>query len=481
MEKSKLALLVTICFFLISGGKAHASTTTFTCTVSGGGVFSACTGTTVTGATTYNYHAYYGSYGDTSLDFSPGSATGVSNPKPADYMNGWNWEYFAINSGVWGGPLGDGQYWTRFESPTGSSDFQDACFVRSGGVWSAGGCTPADTSTRIITTTPKNNEVVSTTTTVGFTAYINTDEWVDGTYARFTFTNNTVVNSPGGSALDAWCAAFQTCSSGGQAEIEIPMTSGNNTIATTTSFPLIGDVTATWQIKIPNTTPIIGFLFPDQTLVASSTTFTVQQKTALDIAMSSTSELLIEALVTGTTTPQSIIRCNPGNFDIQICLISLIIPPQSVLLSDFNQLKDGFFEKWPMGYITRMVTILGASTTGSIPVVDATVPPGIPGAGSRIVLDANGVLDQFLYATSGPFISGSATSTETLYDITSYYWNRAIYLLLALYILRRILGSHLIGGEAHSEWSGTKSEQERKQRLFEDSITDRLGPGKRKR
>lgn len=357
----------------------------------------------------------------------------------------------------------------RFE-PSGSGEVEVASWDVSYPSWLLYDSSNAS-STRIIVTDPLNREYVSTTTATGASVYVSPDDFRDGMYLSMNFVNNTLAAS-GGSALDAWNAAF--------GEIVLPLSVGLNNVSQNTTFLMNGQVNATWKIKIPNTTPIIGSFLPAQTIVSTSTIFIVGYLTGLDIAMASTTDLLVNALLTGTTTGQSILNCNfvnPLKWDVVGCLVSLVIPPQSVLQNDFDQLKDGLFEKWPLGYVTRMIEILAASTTRDMPVLSATIPQGVIGAGASITLDINGVLDQFLYATTGQFINSSAPSNRTLYDITNDYWEIFVYICLGLYILRRLLGAHLIG----DTWSGSDSEQKKKQALWEDSITDRIEPGKRKR
>lgn len=317
-----------------------------------------------------------------------------------------------------------------------ATDYYVQQFTITGGACTSG-CEGLSNVTRIIVTDPLNEEYVSTTTLTGARLFVNENDWRSGTYLSMNFTNNTVANGVGGFALEAWNSAF--------GEIKIPLNSGLNIVSTSTTFTLNGQVNAVWRIKVPNSTPIIGFFLPDQVLYSTSTVFIVGQRTALDIAMASTSEALITALLTGTTTSQSVIRCNPWDFDIMICLISLIIPPQSVLQNDFEILRDGFLSKWPLGYVTRMIEIFASSTNSQIPVISATIPSGVIGAGASITLDANHALDFILNATTSGFLNSSASSTDTLYEITSYYWELIVYACLGLYILRRILGSHLIG------------------------------------
>jgi len=91
-----------------------------------------------------------------------------------------------------------------------------------------------------------------------------------------------------------------------------------------------------------------------------------------------------------------------------------------------------------------MVEIFTSSTTSALPVLSATVPSGIVGTGSHIDLDLNHSLDFILNADIGSFSNESASSTKTFYEFTSRYWDIMVYMALAFYILRRILGGHLI-------------------------------------
>jgi len=295
--------------------------------------------------------------------------------------------------------------------------------------------------TSVIVTSPVNASTTATTTVTGATVYINEDDYVDGMYLRMNFVNNTVANGAG-FAFEAWDAAF-----GG---IDLPITSaGFSTVSTSTTFYTNGKVTATWQIRQPNDTWLIGSILSDSVVLSTTTYFVVSQMTALDYIMSSTSAVLVNALLTGTTTAQSVIRCNPTDFDILICATSLVVPPYSVLVDDFEQLRDGFLARWPLGYVTRFVEIFADTSSSSIPVISATVPSGVVGAGASITLNANNALDFILNATTSSFLNSSASSTETFYEITSRYWNIFVYLALGFWILRRILGSHIIGHSKH--------------------------------
>ena len=299
---------------------------------------------------------------------------------------------------------------------------------------SNGYVTNYSTSTRILTTSPTNASTTGYTTVIGASGYINSSDFVNGMELRIRLVNNTLQNGIGGSALDAWNSVF-----GG---FSFPIiSSGAFNFSTTTTFDVRGQVNMDIDIEVPNSTFLIGSFLPPDVLVSTSTIFYVDSPTALDIAMASTSDVLIDALITGSTT-QSVLQCNPQNFDITICLISLIVPPYSVIQSDFTQLKDGFLSRWPIGYITRAFEIFSSTASSSLVVFSATLPSNLIGVVPSISLDLNGALDTVLNSNASDY--GYGSSTSTLYETTSYYWDIIVYIALGFYILRRILGSHVV-------------------------------------
>jgi len=126
------------------------------------------------------------------------------------------------------------------------------------------------------------------------------------------------------------------------------------------------------------------------------------------------------------------------------CLSILFIPSQGKIGNLVSYVATQSLLVFPFGYVTDFVSIISTSTVGTLPTLSATVPSVLPGAGATISLPLTNVFDSLLYATSGPFTSGSATSTDTFYDITSYYWEIVLYILALLYMISRIVGTHLI-------------------------------------
>ncbi|MEI6191109.1 MAG: hypothetical protein WCP24_01910 [bacterium] len=130
----------------------------------------------------------------------------------------------------------------------------------------------------------------------------------------------------------------------------------------------------------------------------------------------------------------------PALFDFTDCIYSLIIP-ESI---DFSR----FFSAFKDSVLTR-VPFLGGfflTTSTSLPVINATVPNGIVGTGATLSLDFNHALDWLLNSTSTKFNNVSASSTQTLFQITYPYWKIFIYFGFALYVLSRVFSSSIFGG-----------------------------------
>jgi len=104
----------------------------------------------------------------------------------------------------------------------------------------------------------------------------------------------------------------------------------------------------------------------------------------------------------------------------------------------------------PWGYVFRLYDIATNEASSSLPVISATVPPTLPGAGASVTLNPNHVLDTLLNATSGAFVSGTATSTESFYVITSRYWRALCLLVFIIYIIKRIIGVANHGHAVHA-------------------------------
>lgn len=285
-----------------------------------------------------------------------------------------------------------------------------------------------NTNTRFVAFTPSTNELVATgTNQFAATLYLNADDYNEPNYISFTIQ-----------PLDE--DAPNIIYSGA---IETPgtqnMLPGPNTFSTTTDFNAIGlyKVTANYY---SSTCSIFGFVpgFCYSLLTSTTTYFTVGTSSPYRAQMLALTDTLNNLFA--STTYNIANSCNPiSGFQLDDCLIGLLVPSASIWDEDIALLRG----MPPWGYAFRLYDIMTNTATTSMVILSATVPQGLPGAGAHIELDPNHALDYILNASSS-FTSAEASSTQTFYEITSYYWNIAVYLALGLYILRRVLGKSLI-------------------------------------
>jgi len=297
---------------------------------------------------------------------------------------------------------------------------------------------PTDTTTRFISVTPTASTTVATSTTIGAEVYINANDFVDGMYLDMAFTNQTVANV-GGSALDAFNAAFGGAGNGGT-PIQFPLVSGDNVISTSTIFNVIGVTDGVYRVVSPtwySNLWLIGSLFQGNTIIASSTRFVVVQPTGLDIALSQGGQSLVSALLTGTTT-MPVINCDVRGFNLENCLISLIVPPSSVLKADLDELRS----KSPFGWLYRIVSLMGGSATTTLPVLSYTFQSDSPLSGQVYSFDTNQYMTQAaaLVTEAKSNISGNQ---KTVWDILEPVVDLFIYLVLLFAMLHDISGIRL--------------------------------------
>jgi len=187
---------------------------------------------------------------------------------------------------------------------------------------------------------------------------------------------------------------------------------------------------------------IFGVCLYDTTVVATSTQFTVATTTKADDLVTSNQDYIDDLFNGGGTFK----NCGIADFDLFLCGSDLItwsfVPTPDAVSHMTTQLHDTVLTHFPLGYLTDFASIMATTSTSTLTVLNAT---STLFGGAHIRLDLNGVLDQFLYATTGQFINSSAPSTDTLFDITYPYWKYVNYIALLFYILSRLVGSHLFG------------------------------------
>jgi len=212
----------------------------------------------------------------------------------------------------------------------------------------------------------------------------------------------------------------------------------------------------TFQLYGSNYYGLFGNIFN----VISTTYFSVGTTTESGIirqtiASSTAQDLQDNAFANG----YSLSACNPlaDEWNITDCVLSMFLPDNDFTARKVGEMSATITNAWPIGYITDFVSIVSTTTVGTLTPIDATIPNGIPGAGAHITLSLANVLDPVLNATTSVFVNASAPSTDTFFEITNYYWSIICYILVVLYIIGRVMGSHISGHTGKHETVKTKT------------------------
>lgn len=301
----------------------------------------------------------------------------------------------------------------------------------------------SDTSTRVISTTPLNGEVIATSTTnfIGASGYVNSSDTNSGTRVVVNLTR------PSDQYEVSQCASV-ICSQSPlifSRSFVYSVGDGAFDLSSSTLGLSVGQYLLSVVIQ-KGTTCLFGYCVFETTQVATSTLFTVATSSPADVYAQRQINILNSVVGVASTTDFS--ACGIAQLDLLRCGSDLIsyafVPTSDGISSNVQILHDDVLTHFPLGYVTDAVQILSTSTVGTLVVFDAHVPSPLPGAGTELKLDFTHGLDQFLNATTGEFISPEASTTQTLFEATNGYWSDFVYLATFLYILARIFGSHVI-------------------------------------
>lgn len=329
----------------------------------------------------------------------------------------------------------NGEYWFSIEG----NDRYYFTATRTGGSWSY--IDGANNTSRIITTTPYNGQTIatSTTNTIGATGYLSAEDLNDYSKLKIHIENsaNSFLN-----CADVICAGLSANAISRNFE-KILLTAGSFTFSSTTTGLPIGKYYLTATIEKGDYCAF-EFCLLTTKVFSTTTTFIVASTTKAD----KLKESVINYMAGITGTEDDFNNCTVTSFSFLECMSDLFlyafIPTESELEFVFNQFYTDALIHFPLGYITDFISIISTTTVGTLTPIDAYIPNGVPGTGAHIRLDLTNGLDMLLNATTSQFNNVSASSTQTFYEYTSYYWNLILYIMAGFYIIRRILGSHLI-------------------------------------
>jgi len=342
---------------------------------------------------------------------------------------------------------GDNVYFCirNYTGTSGGTFFDYIHLIRTGGVWVINGSSLDGSSSsvsRIIQITPENEEIVATSTSqdIDIDGFLAEQDLNDYSKLRVHIENSAKAFENCSSVV---CSEFDNNGISLDFEYNILVEGFFNYSSTTQSLP-IGKYWVTATIEKGDYC-FLGVCAVTQTIASKSTTFTVSTTTKADKLKTNTVEYLALLEEGG----QSFENCGISDFNLFLCgsdLITWSFVPTSDAVSYFGTtIYEDVLTKFPVGYLTDFILIMSTTTVGSLTIIDATIPSALPfGQGQHIELDLAGQLDYILNATTSVFSTAEASSTETFYEITSYYWNIIISMLAFFYVLSRILGSHLI-------------------------------------
>lgn len=356
---------------------------------------------------------------------------------------------------------GSGQMYLTLSDTNGNAYYVRASYVRTGSTCSNIVYDPnGDFSTRIITTTPTggSTQATSTTFTLGTTGYISDTDFASSTRIVITdYKTNSKYGNQSAILINAWNYAMGL-GDGGQFT-EYLNSSGSFSISTTTNLST-NEAIGKHTLKIDIITSNLDQTWWNQlwtpdliTIYSTTTTYIIDELSIGDLQQENVEESINDL----ATSTQAFVNCGIIDFNLANCLYSIFIPTEQQFRNTFQILYDNTLTKFPIGYVTSMVEILKDTTKQDIPVIDLTVPEGIPGAGATLDLTISDVA--WIFNATSTFGTPEQKG-QSLFSIVNPYWEILVYLSLFLYIASRLLGAYVIEQEvlARREQLNTKRE-----------------------
>lgn len=301
-----------------------------------------------------------------------------------------------------------------------------------------------DTSTRFSYFAPAggSTRASSTENTIYTDLYLNENDYISGNYVVLKYMRLEDLQSAVGSPdlLETRIVLNDT------------ITSGLNALATTTgSFGADGKYILTAELHRPDAwyDGIVNFvslgMFDNSLITSSSTIFTYGTTTAFEQTMEQWERDNEEFMASSTASANVKAYCSfDTSFSLGLCISALFVPTKADMYLSLTDLKNGIGSRFPLGYLTDFASILATTSTSTLTVLHATVPSALGLGTPEITLSLNHVLDPVLNATTSVFNTAEASSTETFYEITVYYWKILVYLGTLFYILGRIVGGGIV-------------------------------------
>lgn len=298
-------------------------------------------------------------------------------------------------------------------------------------------------------------QMASTTTAtpvaLGAIGYVSPGDFNNApgnTYLQWSVTSNSLYTSQ---CADVGCAANTAGTF-----YRVPITA-STTFSVSTTSPAVPDGIYTLTTSIVQSNSVFtlnGFLSlfgvtsGYTNLVSTTTEFFVGTTTPFDQIVSNATGYGALVASTATSTQAALALCSPlsGSFDIGGCTSVLFFPNANDFQALFNNARNGLLQRMPWGYVTRIVTILGdtsTTTATSLPTFTATFN------------EASGTTDSLTF-NPGDMLNGGAAilagikdpnSGENLQQITEPWLQLFIALSVLIIIFHDVMamGNHKKG------------------------------------
>jgi len=314
----------------------------------------------------------------------------------------------------------------------GIADFSFALYGVSGG--GGAGCADGSIGTCIDIVIPEDGTTIATTSfpiAVGSTGYVSASDFQTGaTWLRLNYfpaAHSKEGALYGNLATVAYQRRVELPSSGAYSTTTVsdsvpPLVSGAYLMTQTISVPLAGTPAfSVFGFNIPSiNTGALGFY---KDLVSTSTIFAIGTTTALDRQFLTDAQQIrltgssinIQALGTScdlfAATTSVPYFYSPFNWNQ--CMQYAFIPDDASMAQIANSAQNLVFNRWPIGYLTRISNLLSGTATTStttLPHLQITAPPSAHGVPFPIAanLDLN-IFDNLLSSSS---FLGTATSSD---------------------------------------------------------------------
>jgi hypothetical protein len=292
--------------------------------------------------------------------------------------------------------------------------------------------------------------ILSSTTPVDFTGdlYLKEQDYVNEGYIRIKYVRQENLQAAVANQELLWRTINLT---------DTIANFGYNLVSTTSVPILDGDGTylVKWEYRKPSSwwTSTLSWFNPfasldPEIIVSSSTSFIFGTTTAFEKTTAQWKADQAEFMASSTASQNVKQYCDLTNsFSFGLCISALFLPTQADIQTSLTDLKEGIGSRFPLGYFKSFIDIVSTTTEGTLTAIDVKLPSALGLGTPSLKLDLTHSLDPILTATTGIFSNSSSTgasSTATFFATTNYYWSLVVYVLTALYILRRIIGGYII-------------------------------------